>query len=100
MATMIVSFRVMDFDHWRRLFDALALTRLEHGIVAASIHRDADDPAQVVTILTARTIDVARAWAASPVLHRAMAEAGVVGQPHVVFLEDVTDGTDTSGQAA
>jgi quinol monooxygenase YgiN len=89
MATMIVSFRVADFDHWRRVFDALAPTRLEHGITAASVHRDADDPAQVVTILTARTVAAARAWAGSDVLHRAMADAGIAGRPEVRILEDV-----------
>lgn len=88
MATMIVTFRVEDFDHWRRVFDALALTRLEHGIVAASVYRDADDPAQVVTILGARTVTEARAWARSEVLRRAMAEAGVTGHPEVRILDE------------
>jgi hypothetical protein len=94
MATMIVGFKVADFDHWKRMFDALALTRLEHGIVAASVHRDADDPSRVVTILAAATVAEARAWAASEVLHRAMAEAGVAGRPEVQVLEDVAADRD------
>ncbi|MBN9021889.1 MAG: antibiotic biosynthesis monooxygenase [Rhizobiales bacterium] len=88
MATAIVRFRVADYDHWRRVFDALALTRLEHGITAASVHRDAGDPARVVTILAARSLAAARAWTASDVLREAMAEAGVIGRPEVELLED------------
>jgi hypothetical protein len=79
MATVIVRFRVADFDHWKRVFDAMALTRLEHGIESATVHRDADDPAAIVTILTARSLREARAWARSDVLRAAMAEAGVEG---------------------
>ena len=89
MATMIVRFRVADFDHWKRVFDAMALTRLEHGIDSASVHRDADDPAAIVTILRARSLREARAWTRSDVLRAAMAEGGVEGPAEVQILDDV-----------
>ena len=89
MATMIVRLRVEDFERWRRVFDAMAPARLENGIVGASIHRDAEDPAVVVTILTAGSLAEARAWGRSEVLRRAMDDAGVIGTPEVAFLEDV-----------
>jgi hypothetical protein len=89
MATMIVTFRVDDFDRWRKVFDAMESARLAHDIVAASVHRDADDPAVVVTILTARSLAAARAWGGSDLLRHAMADAGVAAPPVVAFLEDV-----------
>ena len=89
MATAIVHLKVADFDRWRQVFDALAPARLEYGIVAASAHRDAADPEEVVTILTARTAKAARDWLASAVLRKAMAEAGVIGPPSVQLLEDI-----------
>jgi hypothetical protein len=89
MATIIVRFRVADFDHWKRVFDAMALTRLEHGIEAATVHRDADDPATVVTILSARSLRDAHAWARSDVLRAAMADAGIEGPAAVQILTDV-----------
>ena len=89
MATAIVRLRVADFARWRRVFDGLAPARLEYGIVTASAHRDAGDPAEVVTILTAQTLGAARAWLGSAVLRSAMAEAGVIGAPEVQLLEDV-----------
>lgn len=88
MATAIVRLRVADFDQWRRVFDSLATARTEYGIVAATAHRDAADPAEVVTILTARNLAAARAWLASAVLRNGMAEAGVIGRPEVELLED------------
>ena len=89
MATMIVRFRVEDFDRWKRVFDAMAPVRREHGIVGASIHRDAGDPGRVVTILTAGSLEEARAWGRSEALHRAMEDGGVTGTPDVQLLEDV-----------
>jgi hypothetical protein len=89
MATMIVRFRVADFDHWKRVFDAMALPRLENGIDSATVHRDADDPATVVTILTARSLREARAWARSDVLRAAMADGGIEGPAAVQILTDL-----------
>jgi hypothetical protein len=89
MATMIVRFRVADFDRWKAVFDGLAATREEHGIAGSSVHRDAEDPDVVVTILRAVSLESARAWGGSAALKRAMAEAGVEGPPEVHYLDDV-----------
>lgn len=89
MATMIVQFRVADFGRWRAVFDAMAAARREHGITGASVHRDADAPDSVVTILRAKSVKVARAWGDSPVLREAMIHAGVTSAPQVQYLEDV-----------
>jgi hypothetical protein len=89
MATMIVRLRVADFDGWAAVFDGMAAARREHGIVASSVHRDADDRNVVVTILRAATVDGLRNWGGSAALQEAMAEAGVKGAPEVQYLEDV-----------
>ena len=89
MATMIVRFRVADFDRWKAVFDGMAAARRDHGIVGSSVHRDVEDPSVVVTILSAATLDAARAWGGSADLRSAMAKAGVEGIPDVQFLEDV-----------
>lgn len=89
MATAIVRFKVAEFERWRRVFDALEPARREYGIESASVHRDAADPSEVVTILTARTVSATRAWLSSAVLRKGMAEAGVLGSPAVQLLEDV-----------
>jgi quinol monooxygenase YgiN len=89
MATIIVRFRVTDFDRWKAVFDRMAATREEHGIAGSSVHRDAEDPNVVVTILRAASLQAARAWGGSEALRSAMAEAGVVGPPEVQYLDDV-----------
>lgn len=71
------------------MFDAMATAREEHGIASSSIHRDADDLNVVVTILSAASLEAARAWGSPEALRRAMAEARVEGPPDVQYLDDV-----------
>ena len=89
MATMIVRFQVEDFDRWKRMFDDMQAARREHGIVSASVHRNAADPEMVVTILRTASVDQARAWGNSETLHDAMAAAGVTDVIEIEYLEDV-----------
>jgi heme-degrading monooxygenase HmoA len=89
MATMIVRFQVEDFDRWRRMFDEMRTARAEHGIVSASVHRNAADPEMVVTILRTASLDAARAWGNSETLHEAMTAAGVNDVIEIEYLEDV-----------
>jgi len=89
MATMIVRFEVEDFGRWKAVFDEMRETRRENGIVSASVHRNAANPAMVVTILSAGSVDVARAWGNSDSLREAMREAGVSDVVEVEYLEDV-----------
>jgi len=89
MATMIVRFQVQDFDRWKAVFDEMAEARREHGILSASVHRDAADRDMVVTILQARTLDDAKAWGNSDALREAMSEAGVDDVVEIEYLEDV-----------
>jgi hypothetical protein len=89
MTTMIVRFRIADFDRWKAVFDSMANVRSAYGISGSSVHRDAGDPNVVVTILRAASLDVARAWGSAETLQRAMAEAGVEGRPEVQYLDDV-----------
>ena len=63
MTTMIVRFRVSEFERWKAVFDSVAKQREEHGIVDASVHRNVEDRDMIVTILAARSLDAAKSWA-------------------------------------
>ena len=89
MTTMIVRFRVREFERWKAVFDSVAKQREEHGIVDASVHRNVEDRDMIVTILEARSLDVAKSWGNSDALRAAMARAGVEDIVEVEYLEDV-----------
>ena len=90
MATMIVRNTVSDFERWRTAFEQHASVRREYGITSATIHRDVDDPNEVVVILKASDIGRAKEFASSESLRDAMQEAGVTGVPTMWFTEDVS----------
>jgi quinol monooxygenase YgiN len=89
MATMIVRHRVANFEQWKAVFDSMERTRLEHGWIGHTVHRDAADPNLVVIVNRIMSIEGAKRYGGSEALRAAMAQGGVQGTPDVQFLEDV-----------
>jgi len=87
MTTIIVRHKVQDFDTWKRGYDEADGLRIEHGIVYASIHRDASDPDTVFAVH--RFQDAGSAKAFLDAVPPAMEKAGVVGKPEVWMGEDL-----------
>lgn len=88
MAHMLITHRVEDYDHWRAVFDDKASLRQENGELSAQIFRNADDPNNVVLLFAWDNLDNARRYAQDPRLRAAMQDAGVIGPPTVVFLDE------------
>ena len=88
MPTLIVQHKVRDFDAWRPAYDDHGPVRSRYGVEEASLHRNADDPNDVVIIFRVGDLDRAREFAGSQDLREAMEQAGVVSAPTVWFLED------------
>lgn len=87
MATIIVRHKVKDFNAWKTLFQAHESERVAAGLTNPRLLRSADDPSEVVILLDAADLGVAKAFAASEELRSEMAAAGVVDKPDVYFLE-------------
>ncbi len=93
MATLIVTHRVSNYDSWKSVYDAHTGARKEAGITAAKVHRDHADPNLVTIVMSAPTVDTAKAFAGSPDLKQAMQKAGIDGPPEIRFLDDVESTT-------
>ncbi len=88
MAHMLIKHHVQDYARWRAVFDDKADLRIENGETYAHVFRNADDPDNVVIMFRWDTLEHARRYAQDPRLKAAMQEAGVMGLPEVIFLDE------------
>ncbi|MEA2573821.1 MAG: hypothetical protein QOH93_1119 [Chloroflexia bacterium] len=88
MAYLIVHHTVEDYDQWKPVFDGHASARKEHGSKGAQVLRSVQNPNEIVSVFEWDSIENAQAFASSPGLREAMQNAGVIGRPEVIFLEE------------
>ena len=88
MASILIQHQVKDFALWKKAFDSHAGLRTSSGELSAQIYRDESDPNKLTVINKWSSMASAQKFAHSPELKAAMAEAGVVGQPAVHFLNE------------
>lgn len=84
---LIVQHRVADFDSWKPAFDAHETARIAAGAKRHWVFTDAGDPNDVVVVIEFDSRAQAEVFLADPSLPEAMANAGVVGEPHVHYRE-------------
>lgn len=89
MAVLLIRHAVEDYDEWKPVFDAHAETRREYGSKGYRLFHVADDPDEVVALFEWESADRARAFVEETDLGELMAEAGVVGDPEIQFLEEI-----------
>lgn len=85
---MLVRHRVLDFQAWKRVYDAHQPKRVEAGLSDQYLLRGEQDPNQVVILFAAEDLDRARAFAESADLRETMQNAGVSDKPDIYFLND------------
>jgi quinol monooxygenase YgiN len=78
-ARLFAHHEVADYGVWRKAFDAFAPTQKKLGIVGTSVYQSADNPNDVTVIHDFKSVEKAKAFAASPELKAAMEKAGVKG---------------------
>lgn len=89
MVTLFIRHGVKDFEAWKRVYDAY--DRKGEGCTRATVHRDLDDPNQVVVTEAFPDLATARAHVNSEKLKAAMVQAGVADSPELWLAEDVED---------
>ncbi|MEA3277464.1 MAG: cyclase [Pseudomonadota bacterium] len=87
MATLMIRHRVADYEAWKRGYDEADWLRKQHGILYASVHRDATDPNVVMAVH--RFEDMSGANEFADAVRPLMEQIGVEGQPEVWIGEDV-----------
>ena len=89
MPHLVVAHQVEDYAKWRQAYDDHENVRVSAGLGGARVYQDVNDPNQV-TVVAEGELSQLQAFAASEDLKDAMKAAGVVGQPQLMFVADVT----------
>lgn len=89
MAYLYVRQRVADFDHWYKIFKSHAQAQREAGLKNLQLLRDVADQNIIVCIFEVENLEKARAFTEAPEASIAQKESGIIGEPEVLFLEEV-----------
>ena len=88
MASMIIRHTVRDFGAWKTVFDRVADLRKAGGELSGVILRNESNPNEILAVFEWESLEKAHAFAESPELRAAMAEAGVTGPPDIFFASE------------
>lgn len=84
---LLVKHEVADWTAWKAVFDGHKPARDAAQLTLRGIARDVDNPNMLYMNFAVGDLKAARAFVASQDLKNAMAKAGVVGTPTIVFAE-------------
>lgn len=87
MAHLLVRQKVADYGKWKAAFDQDAGIRASGGSQGEHIFQNADNPNEVIILLTWDTMDNLHQFAQSEELKQRMQRAGVIGKPEITFLQ-------------
>lgn len=93
-AAIVVRHRVADFDRWKVAFDEHEDARVAAGILGHHLNRAEEDPNLVTIYLAVADVDGARSFAESDDLRNVMEQAGVVGEPELMWMTPVREAID------
>jgi quinol monooxygenase YgiN len=91
MIYLLIRHKVRDYTSWKPAFDGHAETRGEFGCLGGTLYRSHTDVNDVTVVLRWSSMEDAEKFVASTELRNAMHSAGVVGDPQIVFLDEVGD---------
>jgi len=89
MVNVLVRHKVSDFTRWKLVFDERFGARHAAGELNHRIFHNHDDASDLTLFFTWETLDLARAFFASDQLKSGMQQAGVIGKPEIVFLDEM-----------
>lgn len=87
-AIVLARFKVADYEKWREVFVSKAELRQSFGCTGTHIFYNAKDHGDVIINLQWDSEENATRFQNSDEMKQAMQEAGVVGPPEFIFLED------------
>lgn len=88
MAIVLGRFKIGDYDKWRGVFESKADLRKQNGCSGTHIFYNAHDKTDVIINFQWDSEENAQKFFQGAEAQAAMREAGVVGAPDIMFLED------------
>jgi hypothetical protein len=85
----IITFKVKDYDAWKKVFDGDKQDRMNAGITDRAINQYIDDPNMVSLVMAIADMKKAEDFMQRKELKHRMDSAGVVGPPDVYFYHVV-----------
>jgi opacity protein-like surface antigen len=82
---MFIRHDVTDYTTWKKVYDGFRATQKKMGVFAQAVYQSVDNPNDVTVTHDFHSLGQAKAFAASPELKSAMAEAGVKGAPQIWY---------------
>jgi hypothetical protein len=89
MVNVLVRHKVADFGRWKQIFDGHFGIRHTGGELSHRIFHSHDEATDLTLFFEWETLDRARAFFASEPLRNGMRQAGVVGSPEIIFLDEI-----------
>ena len=89
MPHLLVKHGVLDFDRWNKVCAAQKEAHEEHGMKLEWLMRDVDDPNMVVFMFEVESVAKAEEFMNRTGTENIAEEAGVTGEPLVMFLDTI-----------
>jgi hypothetical protein len=86
MATVLLRFRVKDYQQWKSVFTSKVDFRKSNGILSERYYQEMNDPNQVTLILEVTSVEASRKFMELPELKQAQQTGGVLGPPEMHVL--------------
>lgn len=89
MVNVLVRHKVADFTRWKQVFDGHFGFRHGAGELSCRIFHSHDNGMDLSLFFEWETLEKARAFFGSEQLKNGMQQAGVVGAPEIIFLDEI-----------
>jgi len=100
MAWVVVRHRVNDYPLWKRAFEENLSVRNQMGMRGGLILCDDTDPKLLTVALECDDLNRVRQYITGPEMKKIMADAGVIGEPDIMFLKELETVEDIQAKAA
>ena len=87
---MMVHHKVRDFTQWKLFFDRHESSRKAGGSKSAQVFQNIDNPTDIFILVEWDSLENAKKFAMSDDLKKTIKQAGIIGNPHVHFLKEVS----------
>jgi quinol monooxygenase YgiN len=88
MPHLLVTHEVKDYGRWRPIFDNHDRVRREFGCLSTQVFRDTNNPNSITMLMEWDSFENADRFLNESNLRDIMADAGVISQPTVSFLNE------------
>ena len=93
MAWIHVRHRVQDYNKWKEVYDKTAGYKRHEGWKRYRVYQVSGDRQDLIVMEQFATLEQARAYVSSQFLLDAFEQEGVVGQPEILLLDGLEEGS-------